>query len=288
MATLSHLHIPSAALGACVLAGVERDTRGCLLNDMQRFNHYPATPTAVISWVFEGTLHMVQQSQGQAGPLLGPALPRVTFSGPQRKPCTSWSPGPVHALSVSFYPEVLGRIMGISMPSFVDQTVALEEVAPASFQQLCQSVLGAADAAPFSVLEALMTPLWKAGGRTHPSPYLGDWVRSMATRAAHSNAGRGLRQLQRRFREWTGQSYRDLQLFMRVEEAFLQRFELSESNPPDLAAVAAAAGFSDQSHMGREVRRVTGLSPALLSERLNADEAFWYYRLLVKELAHRR
>jgi AraC-like DNA-binding protein len=93
--------------------------------------------------------------------------------------------------------------------------------------------------------------------------------------------------LQRRVRDWTGQSYRDLQLFIRAEEAFLRHLEARDSRSPDLAAVAADAGFADQSHMGREIRRVTGLSPVRLGERLQKDEAFWYYRLMAGELGRR-
>src|SRR5574343_958681 len=99
------MHIPSPALGACLLAGVERDTRGCILVDEERFNYYPATPMAVISWIFEGTLHMVEDGESSPQPTLGPALPRLVFSGPQRRPSISWSPGEVHALLVGFYPE---------------------------------------------------------------------------------------------------------------------------------------------------------------------------------------
>ena len=93
--------------------------------------------------------------------------------------------------------------------------------------------------------------------------------------------------MQRRVRDWTGQSYRDLQLFFRVEEAFIRRIETCDSSVWDLAAIAADTGFADQSHMGREVRRVTGLSPARFGERLANDEAFWYYRLVAGELGRR-
>lgn len=48
----------------------------------------------------------------------------------------------------------------------------------------------------------------------------------------------------------------------------------------DLAGLASDAGFADQSHMGREVRRVTGLTPRRLDELVASDEAFWFYRLI--------
>lgn len=281
------MHIPSPALGACLLAGIERDTRGRILNDEERFNYYPATPMVVISWIFEGTLHMVEERRPNSPPLLGPALPRLVFSGPQRCPSVSWSPGAVHALSVGFYPEALNRLIGRPIEPYLGLNLPLETVVPLTLLQACQAILDAGDDEPFTTLEAHFQRLWREPALASPAPYLGDWVRSLATRAAHSTAGQSLRQLQRRVRDWTGQSYRDLQLFSRVEEAFIRRMETAESGAPNLAAIAADAGFADQSHMGREVRRVTGLPPALLSERLANDEAFWYYRLVAGELGSR-
>jgi AraC-like DNA-binding protein len=52
----------------------------------------------------------------------------------------------------------------------------------------------------------------------------------------------------------------------------------------DLASIAAEAGFADQSHLGREVRRVTGILPGRLGELMRNYEAFWFYRLLSEHL----
>ena len=284
--TTAFMHIPSPSLGACVLAGVERDTRGCMLDDAERFNYYPATPLAVISWIFEGTLHMVEKRGENPQSTLGSALPRLVFSGPQRRPSASWSPGAVHALSVGFYPEALGRLICQPMEAYLDQHLPLETVAQPPLLQACQAVLDACDDNPFATLETYFQSLWREPSRASLAPYLGDWVRSLTTRAAHSTAARSLRQLQRRIRDWTGQSYRDLQLFIRVEEAFIHRIGAHDSNAPNLAAIAADAGYADQSHMGREIRRVTGLSPTRFGECLTNDEAFWYYRLIAGELGH--
>jgi AraC-like DNA-binding protein len=277
---LAYLHLPSPALSGCLIAGVERDTRACALGDLERFNYYPATPMVVISWVLEGTLHMVEQPQSAGEPLLSPALPNLVLSGPQRKPSASWSPGPIHALSVGFYPEVLSHLLGQPVASFVDRHVALENVAPPALLLAFQSLLDHPGDTPFARLEAELARLWQKPGRSRPSLYVGDWLRSLATRAAHSEAGASIRQLQRRMRDWTGQSQRDLQLFSRVETAFLHRLHQATGPDRSLAAAAVEAGYADQSHMGREIRRVTGLSPARFEERMTTDEAFWYYRLI--------
>ncbi|MCK6413662.1 MAG: helix-turn-helix domain-containing protein [Azonexus sp.] len=281
---LAYLHLPSSALSGCLMAGVERDTRACELADLERFNYYPATPMVVISWVFAGTLHMVEQPQPAGEPLLSPALPNLILSGPQRKPSASWSPGPIHALSVGFYPEILSYLLGQPVAAFVDRHVALDSVAPPALLLAFQSLLTHPGRPPFARLEAKLARLWQKPGRSRPSLYVGDWLRSLATRAAHSAAGASVRQLQRRMRDWTGQSQRDLQLFSRVETAFLHRLHQASGPEASLAAAAAEAGYADQSHMGREIRRVTGLSPARFEERMATDEAFWYYRLIASAL----
>lgn len=53
-----------------------------------------------------------------------------------------------------------------------------------------------------------------------------------------------------------------------------------EGGALDLAGLAGDLGFADQSHMGREVRRLTGLSPGKLNGLLASHEAFWFRRLL--------
>lgn len=282
--TVALLHKPSPALGACMMAGVERDTRGCMLDDAERFNYYPATPMAVISWIFEGELHMVEVQDSNSQPTLGPPLPQIVFSGPRQRPSVSWSSGEVHALSVGFYPDAMSRLMDRPIEPYLNQTLPLDQIAPPSLLMACQAILNVGNDAPFAMLEAQFQRLWHGPNHASPMPYLSIWVRSLATRAAHSPTGRSLRQMQRRIRSWTGQSYRDLQLFTRIEQAFIHRIEAHDDTAPNLAAIAADAGFADQSHMGREIRRVTGLSPASFGDRLADDEAFWYYRLIAGEL----
>ena len=69
-----------------VFAAVERDTRALALSDAERFNYYPATPLAVVSWIFEGALHPVQMVGTATGePALSAPLPRLTLAGPQRR-----------------------------------------------------------------------------------------------------------------------------------------------------------------------------------------------------------
>ncbi|HYD93779.1 MAG TPA: helix-turn-helix domain-containing protein [Noviherbaspirillum sp.] len=277
---LARLLLPHPDLGSCIFAGVERDTRGTTLSDSERFNYYPATPMALVSWIFEGELHMVEGQGPASRAILGPSLPRVVISGPQSVPSASWSPGPVYALSVAFYPEALGRLCGTGIEPLLDQILPLKEVAGGAFLEACNALFEANDGADrFHCLENRLRPLWHAPS-SGAAARMGDWVRSLATRAAFSTAGTGMRQIQRRIKGWTGQSHRDLQLFARVEEVMARSGEHRRANALDLAGLASDAGFADQSHMGREVRRVTGQSPARLDHLIAQSEAFWFYRLI--------
>lgn len=277
----AQLHLPTGGLAACISGGIERDTRGVTLTDAHRFNYYPASPMGAISWTFAGTLHLVEERGPTSRPTLGPELPRLLFCGPQRRPSASWSPGAVHALMVGFYPEALGRLLGMRIESHMDEVLPLEAVAPPAVVQACEAVFAEENGAgPFACVEARLARLWQDQRGGGAMPTMNDWLRSLTTRAAHSTAGRGLRQFQRRVKNWTGQSHRDLQLYARVEDAFIRRADNRCGETLDLAGLALDAGFTDQSHMGREIRRVTGLSPARLEELIAADESFWYYRLI--------
>jgi AraC-like DNA-binding protein len=45
------------------------------------------------------------------------------------------------------------------------------------------------------------------------------------------------------------------------------------------SALAQDAGYTDQAHLCRETRRVTGFSPEELRRRIDEEEAFWPYRI---------
>jgi AraC-like DNA-binding protein len=125
-----------------------------------------------------------------------------------------------------------------------------------------------------------MTKKKETGGRTFRSTVLlADWTKSLAIRAATSDSGRSLRQFERRIRSWTGQSLRGIRNNSRTETLFVIGTANRTNTAMTLAQLAADAGFSDQSHMTRHIRRETGFTPQQLHELIEHDEAFWAYRL---------
>ena len=273
MATRDRLILPPPALTGCLYGALLRDTRGRGLSGAALYNHFPASPLVTVSWVFHGTLHMVDGGQVRPAP-----LPAISVAGPQSAPVTSWSPGDVLALTQSFKPEAWGALTGQSPDALAGRALALEEaLPPGTLRDVFAAVARPED---LPGLEAALAPLWqaqrRAAGQGGASAGLADWVRSIVFRAATSETGRSVRQAQRRLKALTGHSARELAVYAQVEALW----RLSRESDAPLAQVALEGGFSDQSHMGRAVRRVTGYSPSALTRAIEEEEAFWAYRLL--------
>jgi AraC-like DNA-binding protein len=91
-----------------------------------------------------------------------------------------------------------------------------------------------------------------------------------------------LRQVERRIKSQSGRSIREWQSLIRTEALFFtsrEKFESGESI--NLAELALDEGFSDQAHLSRATKRVTGFSPTEFAQRYLEDESFWLYRLWV-------
>jgi AraC-like DNA-binding protein len=70
------------------------------------------------------------------------------------------------------------------------------------------------------------------------------------------------RQLERRFADHVGYGPKTLQRILRLQHV-VRQLE-SHGTAGRLAEVAASAGYADQSHLSRETRRLTGLTPRQL------------------------
>lgn len=92
-------------------------------------------------------------------------------------------------------------------------------------------------------------------------PELSSIARSVGLHPAH---------LARGFRKLTGHTLGGYARRLRLEYACRRLRECSD----DLAAVALDAGYADQSHLSREVKRATGLTPAALRRTCGVMRAF--------------
>ncbi|MGC1503994.1 MAG: helix-turn-helix domain-containing protein [Sulfitobacter sp.] len=266
--------MPPKQLSSCIAAAIVRDTRGAALTDDDRFNCFPSTPLVSVTRIVEGELRLVDTIGNLEAARSSRPLPSLSVLRPHDCPTISWSPAGVYAITLGLYPDAWVKL-GVS---------SKEGIAPEDLE----AILGvfSADHDPVSgwdrICRALIT-LWEAkrhaGGMPDwpGSDLLSDWSRHLFSRIAMTAPGKSVRTIERRLRRWTGRTAQQLDHFSAMEDLHRRMVE-----DPDLSLVELAndAGFADQSHMGRAVRRSTGFSPAQLNQLIRTHEAFWCYRLL--------
>lgn len=274
MGTQSQLLLPPRHLSSCIAACIVRDTRGVSLNDLDRMNYFPASPLFAVTKLLEGELHLSRKVCDLETLRNLSVISNVSVVPPQDSPMVSWSPGPVAAITIGFFPDAWYRIAtkepGNKLPSCLEEPLAC-------LQNMDQLATG------WSAFCTLMTPVW-AKYRSHGkladwpgSSLLKDWTHHLTGRMAKAGSGHSVKALERRFKRWTGKNRRSLEFFAQVEELHRLRVKMPDL---ELAQLAIDAEFADQSHMGRALKRVTGFSPAKLNERIANEEAFWCYRLM--------
>lgn len=275
----AHLIAPGMGLGACVRAYISRSTLGVDLLPQERYNHFPASPLCGISWFTHGVADMLP-ADGSGDWLQ--RLPPISFFGPHTRPTVSYNPGPAQGFMLLMLPDALHAMTGVDVAAQVNRQSPLHQVLDASWCEMAQAALQAPDDAErVRVIEAFLLPRWQQA-RTQgavPVRSFQDWAETLAVRALASGAGQSLRQAERRVKAWTGQSLRALQGRSRAEAAFFQVRQAEDAGNVVWADLAAGAGYADQSHLCRETRRVTGLSPEALRQRVQDDESFWVYRI---------
>jgi AraC-like DNA-binding protein len=270
----TRLIVPPFALASCVRAYVTRSTvEAPLVAPDDRFNHFPATPLCSITWFIEGEAEVVEPPT--------PSAPmRAVFGGPQTRPMMTYNPGPVRIFMVMFYPQAMHALGGIEVPAWVDRWAAVEEVLGAAWRPVSDAVLAAPDdEARLALIEAFLEPRWRAARPGGGTAMAGDWVRHLAWQAADSALGRGVRSVERRIKASAGQPLRKLLRMHRAEQSFFDAREEFLAGRVVWSDVAARGGYSDQAHLCREAREITGRSPAELARVLANEESYWIYRI---------
>ncbi|MEO7108267.1 MAG: helix-turn-helix domain-containing protein [Rhodoferax sp.] len=187
-------------------------------------------------------------------------------------------------MMVLLMPDALHALTGLQVPNLIDQFVDASAVLPPDWLPMLQHVQNAPDDAQrMQVLEDFLEPRWQQcrPGQLLARQHFSDWATHLAHRAAVSAPGRSLRQLERRIKQWSGLPLRELRVMGRSEEAFFATAALATQTTGklDWAQIAADTGYSDQSHMIRTTRRITGFTPDALGKGIQLEESFWAYRL---------
>ncbi|MGJ4889916.1 helix-turn-helix domain-containing protein [Bradyrhizobium sp. HKCCYLRH3099] len=277
------LLLPRPSLAGCIFCATVYDTRHLTLRADERANYFPANPYCGINLFFEGRSLLfdgLEMEHGRAAPT---PLPPAVFSGPQGQPRVSLDLGPVHVLWIGLYPDALQAMGGPQPAAYFDKSVDLAAALAPPLEGLFIDALklGSA-AAAFEQIQNALDPMWQAGRpqATLASRRITDWTRHLAMRAATTGAGRSIRQAERRFKTWSGQTQRELATLARSEEIFRQMMTRIGIEHEDWARLAYDAGYADQSHLVRQTKQATGFSPADLRRRIRTERPFWVYRLM--------
>lgn len=279
----TRLWLPSLGLAGCLRAAVLRDTRRRALNAAQRDNYFPAGPLVKLSWWFVGDRGEWVAQPGFSVPPPDYRVEPLLLSGPFTLPAHGRNTGPVHMLMLMFPPDAFQALTGIDVPTLVNQVVPARAVLPPDWTLWALSLHAEIeDDERLARLEAFLLPRWKALAPQRPAAqrYAG-WADALAVRAATSASGRSLRQVERRVKAWAGVPMRELRVVSRAERAFLAAAANDNGANVNWAGIAAETHYADQSHLCREMRRLSGFSPDELRRRMQTEEAFWPYRLWV-------
>lgn len=272
MSTYSQLLLPPKNLASCIAGCIFRDTREASLSAEDRVNYFPASPLYTVTLILKGQLHIADGITDLADlKHLAPA-PRRLFQAPRIAPHMSWSPGPIVAMTIAFYPDAWLKLKGTlegAPPEDIASILSILEAEPIS------------DAWPAFCAE--MARKWNDCSENRHladwagSSHLRDWTYYLLIQIMHSGPGRSMRSAQRRLQQWSGFNRKELEFYSKVEGVHRIITAKPDANP---AEIAADAGFSDQSHMGRAIKRATGFSPTKLNQKIAIEEPFWCYRLL--------
>lgn len=271
------------SLASCVRAVMSRSTIGTDLSEAQRYSFFPASPACSLTWYFAGSAELLEPGYPAAADSPRRPLPgRLVFAGPFQYPAITWNPGEVHGMMLVLLPDAFHALTGVNPSDYLNRPAAGHEVLDAEWLEFCESLFAVDnDAARVARIEKFLEPRWR---RVRPKGLLksnlyADWSNAVAMRAATSGLGRSLRQADRRIKRWTGQPYRHLNALGRSERAFLDAVDAGLRDKLNWSEIADQAGFSDQSHLCRQTRRMTGFTPEELRRGVAEDECFWAYRL---------
>ncbi len=191
----------------------------------------------------------------------------VWLSGPETRSRSSAAAG-TDEVGVRFRPGMAPSLLGVAASELLDQRVRLDQVCgDRATRELTERMScrdddeGRAVELENAVRQMAVAP-WRSDAvalevaeRMDQAQTISAWELARATQLSE-------RQLQRRCSIAFGYGPAFLLRINRVQR-FLQ-LARDQSRRPSLAGLAVAAGYADQSHLTREVRAITGTTPAQL------------------------
>ncbi|MFI5492259.1 DUF6597 domain-containing transcriptional factor [Actinoplanes sp. NPDC051859] len=166
---------------------------------------------------------------------------------------------------VRFHPGGFHPFLGAPVASITDRFLAIDDVFGPAGQALAEAVLAADDEAAVAVMDEFLTT--RAPEQPEPSAQLAAAI--VARTVAEPGITRvddlarefdlTMRQLQRLFADYVGVSPKWVIRRHRLHEAAARA---AAGTHPDLGALAAELGYSDQAHLTRDFASMVGVPPS--------------------------
>jgi AraC-like DNA-binding protein len=198
---------------------------------------------------------------------------KVVVAGPQTRPLGRPLPPELVIVGVRFPLGIGPPLLGVPAHELADMHVSLEAIDARPAALLLRDLLPIEDPAEAHTRIARAVAR-RVDSYRPPDPVVrraaalleepGARVERVADELAVSE-----RQLQRRFREFVGYGPKTLQRILRFQR-LLGALELSRAQTGGLGRIAATIGYSDQAHLTREARDLSGHSPVSLERALGA------------------
>jgi AraC-like DNA-binding protein len=223
--------------------------------------HSPGDGTAVAPILPDGRIDLIWTTAGD-----------VLLAGPQTGPLDVPFAAPFLAIGARFHPGAAPALLRAPAHELRDAHVPGDAVDARLAAEVRRRLAPARTRA--QALDALAALLARRCRElAPPDPLLRAAVVALASGTARvADVARATaiseRQLQRRFDAWIGYGPKTLARVLRFQRATaLLRID---AGTPDLARLAASAGYADQAHLTRESRALSGLTPVQLARRLAA------------------
>ena len=193
----------------------------------------------------------------------------VFVAGPDTGPWPSASPAGSVMTGVRLSPGAGGPALGLPLSALLDQRVGASELGTGLGGRLARSL--GPELSPAAALRLLAGEARRLVLDNPADPLVAEAARLLGQPRAQAGdvaarLGVGERQLLRRCRAAAGYGPATLRRVLRFRR-FVARVDAGEGHPggPDLARLAADAGYADQAHLTHECVRLAGLPPAALT-----------------------
>lgn len=216
----------------------------------------PSVPAAVVPDGCSDLLWSSTRGTVVVGPMTRPSFP-------------VFPPGTEH-VAIRLRPGRTQRVLGLPASALTDLVVPVEDVLGAAGRDLDERLTQASGTSARLTLLGQLPGLAPAAELDEAALAALRWLVDGPTRhvtEAADRVGLSPRQLQRRVVTAVGYGPKRFQRVVRVQRVLAAVPE----RLGDLAALAADLGFSDQAHLTREVRDMTGRAPTVALEAPTAD-----------------